>query len=627
MAVSATSAGGLPAFVVDGNGPVRVALAFRVGTSDERLVEAGVTHLVEHLAMHALGRTAHDSNAFVDPLRTVFYATGTVEEVTAFLKAVCAGLQALPLDRLELERRVLLTEAARRGGSASDELLAYRFGPRTYGVRAYAEHGLRRLQADDVRAWTAARFTSGNGALWSTVPLNGLELDLPPGPRLDAVEPHTVDRLPARFGARAALGLDVVAPRSAALARGWRVLQHRVHDALRREHAVVYDVAVESERVGRDSRRLVLLTDPLPEVRYRAGRLLARALEQLAQEGVTDEEVRAETGLTLRAWDEPGADLAAADAAVLDALLGLPFNDLERHRDEQAALLADDVTAALREALGTALVAVPDEVVTVLPLTPVARWSATWEPGRAFWPDPRVAQASVAAARRRLVVGEGGVTLAVSEREPVTVPYQFCEAVLAWEDGSRRLFCADGFSVSVLPWEWHDGAGAVALIDRAAPAEIVVPMGAGEGPPPELAAPVTAPAAAPVAPKRGWALWALFPVWVLVLVAMTTLAFTPVDVSGRSDLGPYIAYGCDRGSALEVLREGPGPQVLALPPPGDRQLGDACRNEARIEVGLAVTGVMSLVTTFVMTGRGLLRVLRNRRARRRGATQVPTPTG
>ncbi len=164
MPVSATSAAGLPAFVVESDGPVRVALAFRVGTSDERLVEAGVTHLVEHLAMHALGRRAHDSNAFVDALRTVFYATGTLAEVTAFLKDVCTALQTLPLDRLELERRVLLTEAARRGGSAHDELLAYRFGPRTYGVRAYAEHGLRRrLQADDVAAWTAGRFTAGTG--------------------------------------------------------------------------------------------------------------------------------------------------------------------------------------------------------------------------------------------------------------------------------------------------------------------------------------------------------------------------------------------------------------------------------------------------------------------------------
>ncbi len=385
-----------------------------------------------------------------------------------------------------------------------------------------------------------------------------------------------------------------------ALSTAWRVLQNRVHDALRREHGVVYDVAVDSERVGRDSRRLVLLTDPLPELRYRAGRLLTGTLEQLAQEGVTDEEVRTETGLTLRAWDEPGADLAAADAAALDALLGLPFKQLERHRDEQAAL-------------ATALVAVQDEVVTVLPLRPVARWSATWEPGRAFWPDPRVAQTSVAAARRRLVVGEGGVTLAVSEREPLTVPYRFCEAVLAWEDGSRRLLGADGFSVSVLPWEWHDGADAVALVDRAAPAELVIPMGPGEGPPPELARPVPAPPP----PRQRWAPWALLPLWALVSLALTTFAFTPVDVSGHSDLGSYIAYGCDRVSALEVLRDGPGPLVSELPPPGDRQLADACRNEARVDVGFAVGGAMSLVTAVVMTGRSLLRMLRNRRARAR----------
>lgn len=610
MSVTATSTAGVPAFVAESDGPARVALTFRVGTSDERLVQAGVTHMVEHLAMHALGRTAHDSNAFVDALRTVFYAKGTVEEVTAFLKQVCVALQALPLDRLELERRVLLTEAARRGGGAHDELLAYRFGPRTYGVRAYGEHGLRRLQTDDVAAWTAERFTAGNAALWSTVPLNGLKLNLPPGPRLEAPEAHTVDQLPARFGARAALGLDVVAPRSLALSTGWRLLQHRLHDALRREHAVVYDIAIDSERVGRDNRRLVLLTDPLPELRYRAGQLLSRTLEELVQAGVTDEEVRSETDLTLRAWNEPGADLAAADAATLDALFGLPFTDPEQHRHEQSMLTADDVTAALREALQTALVAIPDEVVTVLPLTPVARWSAAWEPGQTFWPDPRVAQTAVAAARRRLFVGPGGVTLASSEREPVTVAYRSCEALLAWDDGSRRLLGADGYSVTVLPWEWHEGPHAVTLVDQAAPADLVVPMGVGDGPPPELAAPVPTAARAP----HRWVSWALLALWAVVSLALIPVAFTPVDVATNSDPGPYVEYGCDRGSALEVLRKGSGPLVTALPPPGGRQLEDACRSEAEVEVVLSAAGAISLIAASIVTTRQLLRLLRDRRA-------------
>ena len=42
---------GVPTFYVDVDGPFVATLAFRVGRADERLPSAGVTHLLEHLAM------------------------------------------------------------------------------------------------------------------------------------------------------------------------------------------------------------------------------------------------------------------------------------------------------------------------------------------------------------------------------------------------------------------------------------------------------------------------------------------------------------------------------------------------------------------------------------------------
>ena len=612
MPVIATLSGGVPAFVADEDGAARAALAFRVGTSDERLVESGVTHVVEHLAMHALGRTPHDSNAFVDALRTVFWATGTPDEVRGFLREVCAALHQLPVDRLDLERRVLLTEAARRRGGAHDELLTYRFGPRSYGVRAYGELGLRRLQPDAVAEWAATRFTAGNAALWSTFPLDDLELPLPSGPRLSAVEPHSVDPLPGRFPGRSALGLDAVVPRSVAVTTAWQILRHRIYDALRVEQAVIYDVAIDTERVGRDGRRLVLLTDPLPEVTYRAGQLLTRVLEQLQQDGVTTEEVDRERTAALRAWEQPGTDAALADIAVLDTLVGMPAGDGTAIRAEQEALTTDDVTSALRDALTTALVSVPDQVVTTLPLGHVARWSRSWEQGRVFLPAPQLAQSSVAAASRRLVIGERGVTLSASEREPVTVRYAECEAVLSWDDGSRRLMGTDGFQIAVLPWEWQDGLDAVDLLGRSAPADRVVPMGAGDGPPDLHAAPPALPAL-PARRQFSSAWW--FLAWAVLSLIFVPFALTPVTLPPQSPQAVYDHLQCGRDSSLDVVLHGPGPATTAVPPLERRALHDVCINEARFDVGLSGAGVLSFMACVVVAGRRVHAAVRARRHR------------
>lgn len=122
---------GVPVVVVEAAGPSRCALIFRVGRADETLPTSGITHLVEHLAMHAVGRTRYDTNAFVDPLRTVFHATGTPEQLTSFLQTVTGALAELPLHRLDGERRIVQTEAAGRGRGPYDEMLTFRFGPRT----------------------------------------------------------------------------------------------------------------------------------------------------------------------------------------------------------------------------------------------------------------------------------------------------------------------------------------------------------------------------------------------------------------------------------------------------------------------------------------------------------------
>src|SRR5687767_3382181 len=92
-----TERGGLPVWWADVPGSFFASLMFRVGQADEALATRGLTHLVEHLALFALGRRDHPFNGFVDDVRCVFYATGEQDEVLDFLHGVAASLRSLPL--------------------------------------------------------------------------------------------------------------------------------------------------------------------------------------------------------------------------------------------------------------------------------------------------------------------------------------------------------------------------------------------------------------------------------------------------------------------------------------------------------------------------------------------------
>ena len=70
---------GVPVFQAEVPGRVRAALQFRVGTADEPLHMAGVTHLIEHLALSGLGTQPYEYNGFVDNVQCVFLMSGTAD--------------------------------------------------------------------------------------------------------------------------------------------------------------------------------------------------------------------------------------------------------------------------------------------------------------------------------------------------------------------------------------------------------------------------------------------------------------------------------------------------------------------------------------------------------------------
>src|SRR5678815_4104197 len=98
---------------------------------------------------------------------------------------MCIRDRDLALDRIALEREILLTEAASRGSSPVAGTMGLRFGSVGHGVIASDELGLNSPEPEQVEAWIARCFTVENCALWMTGrPPRTLDLPLSHGERL-----------------------------------------------------------------------------------------------------------------------------------------------------------------------------------------------------------------------------------------------------------------------------------------------------------------------------------------------------------------------------------------------------------------------------------------------------------
>lgn len=156
---------GLPVFSVDGPRPFTAHLVFRVGMYDENIRDRGITHLVEHLALHALRDTEINFNGSVGTHLTTFVAQGHPDEVGEFLRRVARSIHQLPLDRLDVEANVLRREEALRPWSNFNFIMRAYFGLRGPGVAGSPEYGLGWLPAERIEAWAARYFTRENAAV------------------------------------------------------------------------------------------------------------------------------------------------------------------------------------------------------------------------------------------------------------------------------------------------------------------------------------------------------------------------------------------------------------------------------------------------------------------------------
>jgi hypothetical protein len=477
--VRVTEVDGVPTFWMPVEGPLTASLMFRVGRADEQLATGGVTHLVEHLALYPFGaaQARFPFNGYVDAVTTLFTVQAGEEDVVAFLNGVCTNLHSLPLDRLDVERSILRSEASQHmptGPLAS--MLRWRYGARTFGLTCYEEFGLHHLGPAAVTAWAGQNFTRGNAALWlSGSPPSGLSLSLPAGERRATPVPSSaLTGLPSWYaeGTGAASMLTIVQRSTAAQLLGY-LLDLRLRATLRYELGVSYSPYVGYDpRTGEDA-SLVMVAEAVEGHEASVAEGMAAALSAVAA-GQLDEK-------DLGPWRSRATDMQRDLNGRRGFLHARCWNHLQGGEEwtwpqlvqEMHDVTAADVASAAAEAASNAIYRVPEGQAPPLEgLVPAPVWSSEAFSGREF----PVVRMSTEDPLHVLVVGASGVSVRLADGNVTSVPFADCEALLRWPDGHRALLGADAFVIEIDPSVWIDGAEATALVDTAVDPDRYVDM-------------------------------------------------------------------------------------------------------------------------------------------------------
>ena len=416
------------------------SLQFRTGRGDEPFAKMGVTHLVEHLALFPIGRKPYEPNGFVDHVRTVFHARGSVDEVSGFLGELTHNLAHLPLERLPNESRILRTEARGRTPTIPGHLLWLRYGPNGFGGLIVDENGLGSIDGMSVQSWSDDRFTADNAVAWfSFEPPADLQFGLPHGTPIPPVERREIDDLvlPAWAGAQMpGIALGIINPRNSASTMAMRVLTHRLEQRLRYEMGKSYEVSLAYLPLDAEVAHASFFASCLETEAGVVRQAFLEVLDAFLASGPTIEELDEDIDGFRRSWDDPDSVLGELERLSFNTLLGHPLDSPVELIEEMKAVTTESARDAFVDVMRTAILAGP---VATPPddgkWHAYPNWSTTTVTGRRFdtldrkypW-SKRVAQ---------LIVGPEGVSWQNAEGRSLTVRFDECVGVLAGSNGVR----------------------------------------------------------------------------------------------------------------------------------------------------------------------------------------------
>ncbi|MCP2322285.1 hypothetical protein HDA40_000792 [Hamadaea flava] len=454
---------GVPVLLAPTPGPMRAGLVFRVGRADETLATAGVTHLVEHLALHRLGVTDFHYNGMTGTTATQFVTQGTSESVARFLTGVCANLRDLPLDRLATEKNLIRTEAAGRPDGVNEHMPLWRHGARDYGLVSFPEWGMHTLTAEQVTASVRERFTRQNAVLWiagAQIP-DGLRLDLRDGRRWELPEPSSaLPVTPAVFnGVPDRIVMEAPVPRTRAGAAYARLLERALFRELRQERGLSYTAAAAYHTDGRPQALVTAVADVQTGRGDATVEVFLAQVSALATNVVDDAELETVRALELDGLRDPEVEGRLLARRSVDLLTGFAWPSTAEMVETFEKLTAADIVEVAAAASQAALLMLP---------------AGTRRTPPGFEQAPTFSRFAVDGTRYRsrvdrdvvLVLGSDGASVVTADG-PATVLYDDSAVLLRWPDGGRRLIGGDGITVAIEPAYYPVGDDALAGLDAA----------------------------------------------------------------------------------------------------------------------------------------------------------------
>lgn len=354
---------GIPAYWIDGEGPCLGKLHFGVGMRDEPALQAGISHLIEHLLLRMVQATAvlHGGTTGTDSVE--IWASGEASDVAEFLNAVAAAVSRFPEvseEDIALEKAIIEAENPQAFSGVSAGLLSCRFGTADLGNSHFGAPATKSLSKAELLAWARQWFIAENAALTFSgqVPAS-LDARLPSGQvpaRTPAVPLVTEPTLIVSRKDGVALSLLVPAADAEILAEA---LRYEVHHRLRHDRGLIYGVVDFQTTVDEGRVQLDFILDPTSSNIIEAFDAGVTALREVARNGFSDDalayarKVRAmelDYGRSVPDWH--------LDRLAVNGLRGRKTEPLKAASARLEALTGDGLTAALAAGIETLIVAV-----------------------------------------------------------------------------------------------------------------------------------------------------------------------------------------------------------------------------------------------------------------------------
>lgn len=446
------------AYLEKGPEQLTASLIFGTGAFDETLFSSGITHLLEHAALHGSHRLDAAVNGSVSGLLTTFDIRGTPAEVVEFLSIVCSRIHAFAPDDIDHERGVLHAEDSSKDTALTAHVLSVRYGPQGPGASAWPDFGVAEARAEDLQRLAAARFTADNAALALDGPLPpGLRLPLPRGVVAARQDPVPLP-WPIPMGDHVGRSVVVVTgliPRSPALPLGMEIWLRRARRRLEGVVSPKASVRGLSEFVGR-SVMAGLAVDAGPTQAARVLELVRAELVQLIAEGPTATELADEVAYLQLLNAHPDFHEGEPVRVGREAMAGFtPRTDAQRLAEAEQVSPAD-VQAMLAQVAATEQIMVPRGTDTS------GAPDVHWDPVSSRPAEPRGRTIRLAGVRGLLdrnapTLRLGQHTLSYTNSDGTTTTLALGEVAAAVVYGDRRVFLLDrdGTSLTVEEPIWR----------------------------------------------------------------------------------------------------------------------------------------------------------------------------